>query len=126
MDAVEKLLHGLRVYYNVGITELQNDFGLTDDELAELGFVIEKEITLDDIKEGMVLTLRSGEDIIILDDEGSFYTTVEGAIKKDDESLFLLFNDDLTHAQVSEFDILKVKDKTGKVLFENEDDIEEE
>lgn len=43
MDAVEKLLHGLRVYYNVGITELQNDFGLTDDELAELGFVIEEE-----------------------------------------------------------------------------------
>lgn len=138
MDAVEKLLHGLRVYYNVGITELQNDFGLTDDELAELGFVIEeeetnepkKEITLDDIKEGMVLTLRSGEDIIILDDKGSFYTTVEGDVKKDDESLFLLFNDDLTHAQVSEFDILKVKDKTGKVLFditnENEDDIEEE
>ena len=130
MDAVEKLLHGLRVYYNVGITELQNDFGLTDDELAELGFVIEeeetnepkKEITLDDIKEGMVLTLRSGEDIIILDDKGSFYTTVEGAVKKDDESLFLLFNDDLTHAQVSEFDILKVKDKTGKVLFENEEE----
>lgn len=133
MSAIEKILHGLKVYYNVGITELQNDFGLTDEELEELGFVMEEdfsEITLDDIKEGMVLTLRSGEDIIILDDKGSFYTTIEGNVKKDDESLYLLFNNDLTHGQVSEFDVLKVKDKTGKVLFDitnkSEDEKEDE
>ncbi len=40
MTVVEKLLKGLRDYYNVGITELQNDFDLTDDDLVELGFEV--------------------------------------------------------------------------------------
>ena len=40
MTVVEKLLKGLRDYYSVGITELQNDFGLTDDDLEELGFEV--------------------------------------------------------------------------------------
>lgn len=47
MTVVEKLLKGLHDYYSVGITELQNDFGLTDDDLAELGFVIEEAVVLD-------------------------------------------------------------------------------
>lgn len=40
MTVVEKLLKGLRNYYNVGITELQNDFGLTADDLSDLGFEV--------------------------------------------------------------------------------------
>lgn len=91
---------------------------LNKEDFSKIFKELDKKITLDDIKEGMILTLRSGEDIIILDNDGSFYTTVEGDVKKDNESFYLLFNDDLTHGQVGEFDILKVKDKTGEVLFD--------